>query len=194
MKGEPGAERHPAFAFQESQSMSSVFKAFGASVLALRKVMTAVVILLFSLMMVAVLVQVAGRYVFNYSIAAASEIATFSQIWLVMLGAGIAMARHQHVAIDLLPAQLPLPLARLASVLIAGIIIAFLCVLAYGSLPLMRLGMMQTSAAMQLPMWIMYLCLPAGAAYIALELVVSVVERWNAPFAQNTSDIEEEVV
>ncbi|MGX5722942.1 TRAP transporter small permease [Shinella zoogloeoides] len=172
--------------------MSSTFKTLGTGVHLLRKAMSAIVILLFSLMMIAVLAQVGGRYVFNYSIAAASEIATFSQIWLVMLGAGIAMARHQHVAIDLVPAQLPLPLARAASLLIAAVTVAFLCVLAYGSLPLLRLGAMQTSAVMQLPMWLMYLCLPAGAAYIALELIVSVVERWNDPFATNPSDSEEE--
>ena len=172
--------------------MSSTFQTLGAGVHAFRKAMSALVILLFSVMMAAVLIQVGGRYVFNYSIAAASEIATFSQIWLVMLGAGIAMARHQHVAIDLLPAQLPLPLARVASLLIAAITIAFLAVLAWGALPLLRLGTMQTSAVMQLPMWVMYLCLPAGAAYVALELIVSVVERWNDPFAPNPSDAEEE--
>ncbi|TKT69729.1 TRAP transporter small permease [Aquamicrobium sp. LC103] len=159
---------------------------------ALRKAMSAIVILLFSLMMIAVLVQVGGRYVFNYSIAGAAEIATFSQIWLVMLGSGIAMARHQHVAIDFLPAQLPLPLARAASILIVLVTIGFLCVLAYGSVPLLRLGIMQTSSAMQLPMWVMYLCLPVGAAYVALELVVSIVERWDDPFAANQSDFEEE--
>ena len=77
--------------------------------LALRFVVSGVVILLFSVMMISVLVQVGGRYVFNYSIAQASEIATFSQIWLVLLGSGVAVARGQHVAIDMLPAKLPLP-------------------------------------------------------------------------------------
>ena len=166
--------------------------ALGTGIHVLRRAMSVVVVLLFSIMMIAVLVQVGGRYVFNYSIAAATEIATFSQIWLVMLGSGIAMARRQHVAIDLLPAQLPLPLARAASVLIAILTVSFLAVLAYGSLPLLRLGMMQTSSAMQMPMWIMYVCMPVGAAYITLELIVSVGERWADPFAPIHSDLEEE--
>jgi TRAP-type transport system small permease protein len=172
--------------------MSVALSALGGGIHALRKTMSAIVVLLFSIMMIAVLVQVGGRYVFNYSIAAAAEIATFGQIWLVMLGSGIAMARRQHVAIDLFPAKLPLPLARAASILIAAVTIAFLGVLAYGSIPLLRLGMMQTSSAMQTPMWVIYICLPAGAAYIALELIVSVIERWDDPFAPNRSDAEEE--
>lgn len=163
--------------------MSSAFYLLGRLADGLRFAISAVVIVLFCVMMAAVLAQVGGRYIFNYSIAGATELATFSQIWLVLLGAGVAMARNQHVAIDVLPARLPLPLARAASIAIAAVTIAFLAVLAYGSLPLIRMGTFQTSSAMLLPMWIMYLCLPVGAAYVALELVRSVVQRWNDPFA-----------
>ncbi|GGE41344.1 hypothetical protein GCM10007276_18430 [Agaricicola taiwanensis] len=172
--------------------MSSAFSAAAAVVHGLRSVISAIVVLLFCVMMGAVLVQVGGRYIFNYSIAMATELATFSQIWLVLLGSGVAMARNQHVAIDFLPAMLPLPLARVAMVLIAAVTIAFLAVLAWGSLPLLRLGTMQTSSAMHLPMWVMYSCLPAGAFYIALELMVSVCNRWEDPFP-NAEDTEAEV-
>jgi len=159
----------------------------------LRYAISGVVVLLFCVMMIAVLVQVCGRYVFNYSISAATEISTFSQIWLVLLGAGVAMARNQHVAIDLLPASLPLPLQRVAKLAIAAITLAFLAVLAYGSLPLLQMGTFQTSSAMQLPMWVVYLCLPAGAFYVALELIVSTIKTWDAPFAA-AADAEEEAV
>jgi TRAP-type C4-dicarboxylate transport system permease small subunit len=65
---------------------------------------------------------------------------------------------------------------------------AFLAVLAWGSLPLLRMGTMQTSSAMHLPMWIIYSCLPAGAFYIALELLVSIVRRWRDPFPAPSVD------
>lgn len=154
--------------------------------------MSAIVIALFVVMMAAVLIQVLGRYVFNYSIAVASEVATYSQIWLVMLGAGVAMARHQHVAIVLFHGHLSLPLARAVSVAIAAVTIAFLGVIAFGSIPLIRIGFMQTSAAMDMPMWIMYASMPIGAAYVALELIESVTERWDNPFVQSTTELEED--
>lgn len=163
--------------------MAMAFHLLGRFADALRFAISAVVVVLFCIMMAAVLAQVGGRYVFNYSIASATELATFSQIWLVLLGAGLAMARSQHVAIDFLPARLPLPMARLVSIAIAAVTITFLATLAYGSFPLIRMGTFQTSSAMRVPMWTMYLCLPVGAAYIALELVRSVVERWDNPFA-----------
>ncbi len=150
--------------------------------LALRFVVSGVVILLFSVMMISVLVQVGGRYVFNYSIAQASEIATFSQIWLVLLGSGVAVAKGQHVAIDMLPAKLPLPAARVALVAIALVIATFLAVLAYGSLPLLRMGEFQSSPALRVPMKYVYICLPFGAGYMALELLLTVIQRWDNPF------------
>jgi TRAP-type C4-dicarboxylate transport system permease small subunit len=173
--------------------MSSAFHVLGRVTDFLRAGISAAVVGLFCIMMAAVLVQVGGRYVFNYSIAMATELATFSQIWLVLLGSGVAMARNQHIAIDFLPAQLPLNMARAASILIAAITIIFLAVLAYGSMPLLRMGTMQTSSAMQMPMWVMYACLPAGAFYIALELLVSVWRRWDDPFPANQTDPEAEV-
>ena len=88
--------------------------------LVLRAAISAVVVALFSVMLVAVLVQVAGRYFLNFSIAQAAEIATFCQIWLVLLGAGVAVSRGQHVAIDILPSKLPLAGARVALVLSGG--------------------------------------------------------------------------
>lgn len=161
--------------------------------LSLRRVVSGVVILLFSTMMIAVLVQVGGRYVFNYSISQASEIATFCQIWLVLLGAGVAVARGQHVAIDMVPAALPLNGARAAMLAITAVILAFLAVLAHGSEPLIRMGGFQTSPALRVPMSYIYLCLPIGAAYMALELVLSVVQRWNEPFPPPKPDAEEAI-
>ncbi|MBL3570174.1 C4-dicarboxylate ABC transporter permease [Rhodovulum sulfidophilum] len=162
--------------------------------LLLRRLVSGAVILLFSVMMAAVLVQVAGRYVFNYSIAQASEIATFCQIWLVLLGAGVAMARGQHVAIDMVPARFSLPWARAALIFIALVSAAFLAVLAWGSQPLIRMGEFQTSPSLRVPMMYMYLCLPVGAGYIALELLLSVIQRWDDPFPPPSAGQEEEAI
>ena len=162
--------------------------------LVLRAAISAVVVALFSVMLVAVLVQVAGRYFLNFSIAQAAEIATFCQIWLVLLGAGVAVSRDQHVAIDILPSKLPLAGARVALVLIALVSGAFLAVLAYGSLPLLKMGEFQTSPSLRVPMKYMYACLPVGAVYMILELLLSVIQRWNDPFPPPQPETEEEAI
>ena len=148
-----------------------------------RLAVAVLVVACFAYMTLAVLAQVFGRYVFNYSISWTEETARYAQIWVVLMGAGIAMRRGLHVAVDALAAMLPLGWARVLSILIAAGALWFLGVVVYGSLPLIELGwLFETSPVLQISMWIIYLSLPLGAAYFALELVARVVERWNQPF------------
>ena len=155
----------------------------GRVVAGARLTVAVIVVACFAYMTLAVLAQVFGRYVFNYSISWTEETARYAQIWVVLMGAGIAMRRGLHVAVDALAAMLPLRWARVLSLLIAAGSLWFLGVVVYGSLPLIELGwLFETSPVLQLPMWVIYLSLPLGAAYFALELVARVVERWNQPF------------
>ena len=148
-----------------------------------RLAVAVLVVACFAYMTLAVLAQVFGRYVFNYSISWTEETARYAQIWVVLMGAGIAMRRGLHVAVDALAAMLPLGWARALSLLIAAGALWFLGVVVYGSLPLIELGwLFETSPVLQFPMWIIYLSLPLGAVYFALELVARVVERWDRPF------------
>ena len=148
-----------------------------------RLAVAVIVVACFAYMTLAVLVQVFGRYVFNYSISWTEETARYAQIWVVLMGAGIAMRRGLHVAVDALAAMLPLRWARVVSLVIAAGALWFLGVVIYGSLPLIELGwFFETSPVLQIPMWVIYLTLPLGASYFALELVARVVERWDRPF------------
>lgn len=158
----------------------------------IRAVTAGVVIVCFIYMTVAVLAQVFGRYLFNYSISWTEETARFAQIWVVLIGAGITMRRGLHVAIDSLPAMLPLRVARIVKVAISAGCLWFLGVVVYGSVPLLQLGWsFETSPVLLIPMWIIYSCIPLGAAYFGLEIVLSVVDRWDRPFGQRvTPDVD----
>jgi len=151
----------------------------------LRTVMAWIVIACFIYMTVAVLAQVFGRYVFNYSISWTEESAKFAQIWVVLMGAGITMRRGLHVAVDVLAAMLPLKYMRALLLLISFGCLWFLGIVIYGSIPLLELGwMFETSPVLQLPMWTIYLCLPLGAIYFGIEIIVSVFNKWDQPFGQ----------
>ncbi len=144
-----------------------------AAVLALlRRCVDIVLILLVAYMVGAVLMQVFGRYVFNYSITAAVETATFAQIWMVLLGAGYAMRQRMHVNIDVVIQMLPARMARLLLVPVAALCLWFLWVVFIGGIRLLDLGAIQRSPALQIPMTIPYFALPLSAAYFALEAVL----------------------
>lgn len=164
-------------------------KIFWPVIAAIRKVAVFVVVISFSYMVLAVLAQVVGRYLFNYSISWSEETARFAQIWIVMIGAGITMRRGLHVAVDTLATYLPLNLARALKILIVAACLWFLGVVIYASIPQIQLGWtIELSPVLQLPMWMIYICVPIGAAYWALEVVLSTVERWNQPFGTIQSD------
>ena len=170
--------------------MNAVGAMFKNAIELLRKVVAWIVIACFVYMTIAVLAQVFGRYIFNYSISWTEETAKFAQIWVVLMGAGITMRRGLHVAVDVLAAMLPLSSMRALLVLVASGCIWFLGVVIYGSFPLIELGwMFETSPVLQLPMWTIYLCLPFGAIYFAIEIILSVIKRWDQPFGQpHTAD------
>ena len=161
---------------------------FWRTIAGIRAAARMVVIVCFIYMTFAVLAQVFGRYVFNYSISWSDETARFAQIWVVLIGAGITMQRGLHVAVDSLATLLPLNAARALKVVVVAGCLWFLGLVAYASLPLLRLGWsFETSPVLLIPMWIVYLCLPIGAAYFALETVLSVFDRWDQPFGTRQS-------
>jgi C4-dicarboxylate transporter DctQ subunit len=149
--------------------MPTLLRMFAFALAALRRLVDIVLIALTGYMVVAVLAQVFGRYVLNYSIAAAVETATFAQIWMVLLGAGYAMRQRLHVSIDIVVQALPAPLARVLLVPVAGLCLWFLWVVFEGGLRMLELGAIQRSPALQISMEIPYIALPLSAAYLALE-------------------------
>jgi len=147
----------------------------------LRLIMTWLIIGFFGYMAIAVLVQVVGRYVFNYSSDWAAETATFAQIWMILLAAGLAMRSNLHVSVDALTNILPVPILRLLTIVIAVPCLWFLWKAIVGSIVLIDIGHIQTSPVLQIPMWIPYLALPIGLIYFGLELVLSLVVKWKDP-------------
>lgn len=138
----------------------------------IRRLVDALAIILLLSMVGLIFAQVLGRYFFNYSISWSEESATFVQVWLVMLGAGIAMRNRQHAGIDMLVNKCPAWLQRLVRGV--GFLLAawLLIVIIIGSFSLITLGLIVKSAALQLPLAIPYTALPVGMAYFLLELAL----------------------
>lgn len=149
-----------------------------------RAIFAGAIIVLFAFMVIAVMVQVTGRYVFNFPIAGADETATMAQIWMVMLGAGYAMRKGLHVGVDVLVALLP-PLAlRAVNLLVTALALWFLWIVFDGSFRLIQIGRIQTSPALLIPMVYPYLVIPIGTAYFAFELVMAMAPRIFGPDAR----------
>ncbi|WP_146591144.1 TRAP transporter small permease [Puniceibacterium confluentis] len=151
----------------------------------LRRLVDGVALLLLGYMALAILAQITGRYVFNYSIAWSEETATFAQVWLTLLGAGIAMRSNQHVGVDFLIRKAPPPVQRLCSAASFALGAWFLSVVVIGSLSLVAIGFMVKSPALRIPMAVPYMALPVGFGYFLLEFALSGLPRILRPGGPN---------
>ena len=132
--------------------------------------------LCFVVMTVSITVQVVGRYVLPFQIADATEISSFAQVWLVCLGAGLAVRRRAMFAVDIFGGRLSPPLRVVRQALIAVLGLIFVAALLKGSVRLIEFGQFQTAPTLQIPMWIIYMALPIGLVYFLFELVVAIGE------------------
>lgn len=151
---------------------------FARALAAIRAVAAVWVIACFVVMTVAVWVQVGGRYFFNYSIASSAEIATLAQIWMVLVGAGVAARQDIHARIDALVNLFALPIRRLLVAAASLLGLVFLFAIVVGAIPMLRQGQFQTTPSLGLPMWIPYLGLIVGPLYFAAEVIDMAVRQW----------------
>jgi TRAP-type transport system small permease protein len=157
---------------------------------AIRAVASAWVIVTFTIMTIAVLAQVGGRYFFNYSIASSAEIATLSQIWMVLVGAGVAAREDIHARIDALVNKFPVPVRRMFSLATSALGIVFLLSIVVGAMPMLKNGQFQTTPTLGVPMWIPYLGLVIGPLYFAVEVADMAVRQWRGVLKPQGTTLE----
>ena len=122
-------------------------------------------------------VNAAGRYTIGLVFVGADELLVFSMIWMVMVGAVVAVAERSHLSLDMLPLRLH-GRARTALYAFHGVVMTIACgCAAWQSLAFVtkigRLG--QTSMGLGIPMAVAHSALLVGftgMAVVALWLTV----------------------
>lgn len=155
----------------------------------IRRAVDIVVILLYSYMVLAVIVQVAGRYIPGLHTGNAVETSTYAQVWLTAVGASVALRHGAIFAVDTLTRHLNLATARAFSILIAAINMTFIVVMIYGGILLTEQGFHQTSPVLLLPMWVVFISIPIGMILLGFEIIMQVFEKWGGPFEGHQEEL-----
>jgi TRAP-type C4-dicarboxylate transport system permease small subunit len=114
-------------------------------------------------------VQVAGRFLFGYSIPWSDELARFLLVWIAFLGVSAAARRGAHPGIDTLVRGLPPSGARLARRLALLLSLLFMALVATYGGELVRRTWPQRSPSLGLRMSWPYLAVPASAVLVLLH-------------------------
>ena len=134
----------------------------------MRRTADAFGVLLFALLFLVFVIQIAARFIFNQPLAWTDEAATMLYLWAVLWGAAVVCRDKEHVAFDLLYQKAMAPTRRCMA-LAAAVLVGGLAALALpGSLDYIWFMRRESTAVMGLPFhWVF---LPFGLLLIALVL------------------------
>lgn len=118
------------------------------------------------------------RYVLNDALSWYEELAKFMMLWLVFVGAPIALRLGDHVAIQMLPNALP-PRARALLMIVVSLVIAWFCLmLTIQSHAFAWNGRSQVAIAIgDISMYWIFVSIPFGAASMLLVAVQQTLEQ-----------------
>jgi C4-dicarboxylate transporter DctQ subunit len=134
----------------------------------------AFIFVMFALMTLVTLANVVARFVFNRPIFWSAEMARYSFVWIIFLGAALAARQGGHIGMEALQNTLPPRTRVVLKGAINCLIIMFLCVFTIVSFKQAFLAVDTESAAMQIPMFIPYLALPFGGIAMIVEVVKAI--------------------
>lgn len=126
-----------------------------------------------------IFIQVILRYVFNSSLHWSEELARYVFIWQIWLGTSIAMKTDEHIRMDMLGNKLNERGKMILSIISNSLMLLFcLFLVCYGSElvhSMMRRGI--SSPALRIPMWVVYLALPASQLIVGMRLISRIIKN-----------------
>ena len=124
-------------------------------------------ILLLAVITIDLLLGVFSRYVLERTFVWYDEVARACFMWLVFLGAAVAVRRGAHFGLQMFVEMMPPHFKRAAVLLTPLTILVFSGALVSLGWDLMRHGATQTTAVMGMPMSWIYASMPVGGALMA---------------------------
>jgi TRAP-type C4-dicarboxylate transport system permease small subunit len=137
----------------------------------LNSITTGVVIFFAIAMTVIVGYQVFRRYVMNASLIWSEEAARYLMVWITFLGSSVALSRDGHIKVTIAIDRLPKRSFHLVALGSYAVVSFTLLVITSYGLKLAITNMHQLSPALQMPIGIVYFCLPIGGSLMMLQMV-----------------------
>ena len=127
---------------------------------------------IFWLLGLTVFYQFLTRYVLNDSAAWTEEIARYELIALVFIGAGVGVAKNNHIQVDFFYRHMPAAMGRIMSGLVDALRIAFFVAAAVMTVQMMmKIGNQTRMTIVDLPMNVVYALCLLGFAFMLLRSV-----------------------
>jgi len=145
--------------------------------------------LLFVVMTTITFFQVVGRYLFGKSFFWAEELSRFTMIWIVFLGASVAVSQKAHTRIDFFINLLPPGIRRLIGIFDTVACMTFMLVVSYYSIGIVKISMRNLSTGLRVPLGFIYIALPVAGVlmtlYFLLQIYHLIIDKKQEEVEQN---------
>lgn len=107
----------------------------------------------------------------------AEEFMRYCSVWITFVGMSLCAEDDLHVGVDIVYQMSPTLLKKVLKIICMLAACAFCAVFTYasGKYVMMALGFGTTSPVMRVPMWIIYMAMPVGAALSTIQYFLKVV-------------------
>lgn len=141
-------------------------------------------VLLFVFMAVLVAVtfwQVLCRFVLRIPCSWAEEVVRLAFVWLIFVGAALAVREHTHLSLDILTGRLKGTARRISSVLVLVSMIVIAAVMLVGGMEYVMRSAGKTMVTLSLPANCTYVSIPLSAFFMmafGMEQLVAEIDDW----------------
>lgn len=123
--------------------------------------------------LVATLMQVIWRYVFNSPFMWTEELARDLGIWMVMLCVSVVLKEDRHLGFDIMPEKWKPALGLVTN----AAVLFFSISLFVSSIRFVQVSAGRESPAIRMPLWILYSALPVGLALLLIAAIRATVRN-----------------
>jgi len=127
-------------------------------------------------MVVSTFLQVFFRYILGHPLYWSEELSRYFFVWIVFIGASIAVKEGAHIGVDYLVKFLSPRVNKILFLAINLIVVAFILLVIIEAVPVVSVNMGQRSPAIGIPMGIVYLSIPIGLGFALLHIIIKSIQ------------------
>jgi len=159
-------------------NIRKVEKCLDDNMVKVRKVVNILIIILFGVQVVVVFIQVIARFIFINPFSWSEEMARYIQVWMILLVSSICVRKNAHFAIDYLIYKLNFRYKKILDIMVNLIVLFYIFIITtYGwRIVVTIFTFSQTSPAMLIPMYLIYLAIPVSGLLMFLEGLIRLLK------------------
>ena len=122
--------------------------------------------------------QVITRYILQGSLLWASEMAVWLFVWITYFGAVILFINKKHIVVDIVSSILPKKINDVLELISSIIVLIFLCILFYQSLPVVSSYAKQTATSIEVSKKYLFSALSVSSMLMIIASVFSFIKKF----------------